>query len=111
MADKNKQLGRKKPNELSEIAELRRRTAIFATDPGRAIDSPWCVAHYLVASSILQFKMNTGRLPVLMHIPIFVEAALQVYMARELDEHDPICRREEFMNIPVCWNSDVFRLE
>ena len=97
------------PGEVAEIKRI--RDAAPRLDAGKAIDSPWCVVYYMVRKSIVQFQTLTARQAVRIHIPDFMEACLQVYAARELDQHGKIRNNTDFLGLPVVWGAKDFKIE
>ena len=82
-------------------------------NPATAVDSAEFLVHYLVRTSIHQYKQRESRPPKLLHLPKAIEAAIQIDLGRSEGKHVRL-RREgiaaELFGCPVIWDADEFKI-
>lgn len=55
--------------------------------PAMAVDEPHSVVRLVVVDALRDYERHHGRLPNYIHIPVAVEAALQIDLGRSMQHH------------------------
>lgn len=100
-----KQAATPKAQESYEVAP-----AVLA-DPAVGIDRPELLVRMLVIESLRTHKKFTGREPKVIHLPVALEAALQVDLGRNLNVHRKLREQDALFGCLVAWDAKAFRVE
>ena len=94
-------------------ARKRQDTNKLYRDPKVGVDNPHTVVRLLVGDAVRAFTHLTGKAPTLIHIPLAVEAALQIDLGRRADIHGKIreTQADDICGCKPVWDAEYFRVE